>query len=296
MKKVKTNGFDEEAQGKRTLREKRAKTPYEARFQDLESSNKFKGTSDVLRKASRILQILKKHGCAGPFLHPVDPISLQIPDYFEIIKEPMDLSTVERNLKGNLYNTLNEFTADVRKIWTNSFNYNGPETQIHQMTVEISTYFEKLLQESETTPVQSGTEINELQKKVDRLTREIKELHKNDTKPVKSSKKNPASILEKPMSIQEKRALGQNIHSLPPDSLRGVWEIVSKALPDSKRHNEELEFDLNDLPTRVLRELEKYVKGKLEQPKEQGQRRAEHSPVNIQPMPTSVSFMFLIHF
>lgn len=47
-----------------------------------------------LRPCWRILQTLKKHPSSWPFLEPVDPIALGIPTYFEIIKEPMDFSTI----------------------------------------------------------------------------------------------------------------------------------------------------------------------------------------------------------
>jgi hypothetical protein len=38
--------------------------------------------------------MLKNHKTAWPFKEPVDPVALNIPNYFEIIKEPMDLQTV----------------------------------------------------------------------------------------------------------------------------------------------------------------------------------------------------------
>lgn len=64
------------------------------------------------------------------------------------------------------------------------------------------------------------------------------------------------------MTINEKKTLGQNIRSLPPEYLRGVWDIVSEGMP-SYQNREELEFDIDTLPTRVTRELEKYVKNKM---------------------------------
>jgi hypothetical protein len=51
------------------------------------------------------------------------------------------------------------------------------------------------------------------------------------------------------MTMNEKRLLGQNIRTLPPHYLRGVWEIVS----DGNLHNnsaEELEFDIDTLSVR----------------------------------------------
>lgn len=46
---------------------------------------------------------MKRHKSAAPFLYPVDPVALNIPDYFDIIKVPMDLSTIEQNFKNNYY-------------------------------------------------------------------------------------------------------------------------------------------------------------------------------------------------
>jgi len=65
------------------------------------------------------------------------------------------------------------------------------------------------------------------------------------------------------MSIHEKKVLCDHIKRLPPDSLRGVWEIVSKGLPNSQNNKEELVFDIDALPVKVTRELERYVKSKI---------------------------------
>lgn len=48
---------------------------------------------------------------------------------------------------------------------------------------------------------------------------------------------------------------------MPPEYLRGVWEIVSESLGNI--NSEELEFDIDTLPVRKTRELEAYVKNKL---------------------------------
>jgi hypothetical protein len=53
-----------------------------------------------------------------------------------------------------------------------------------------------------------------------------------------------------------------NIRTLPAEYLKGVWEIVSEGL-NVMPSNEELEFDIDTLPIRKTRLLERYVNSKL---------------------------------
>lgn len=136
----------------------------------------------------------------------------------------------------------------------------------------MSAYFEKLFKEIDDT--QSTDKVMYLEKKLkelsDKLTKMqyeppvamIPKVQRSGSKVTKS----PA-IIEEPMSVQEKKVLCDNIKRLPPDSLRGVWEIVSKGLPNNQNNKEELVFDIDALPVKVTRELERYVKSKLGQSK-----------------------------
>ena len=90
------------------------------------------------------LQKLKRHQFAGPFLHPVDPVALNLPQYTEVVQVPMDLGLVEKNLKDGKYNNSQEFATDIRRIWLNSFSYNECESEMFYMTLEITHYFEQL--------------------------------------------------------------------------------------------------------------------------------------------------------
>jgi len=78
----------------------------------------------------------------------------------------------------------------------------------------------------------------------------------------KQQEKTWTSIMDKPMTIIEKNMLGSNIRSLSADQLRGIISILS----DSNNVEQNLkyfEFDIENLPVRKLRELEKYVKSSL---------------------------------
>ncbi|KAI1295124.1 hypothetical protein F5Y03DRAFT_310725 [Xylaria venustula] len=64
------------------------------------------------------------------FLAPVDPVALNIPNYFKIIKKPMDLGTMtEKNYDGE-YKSMKELEKDMRLIVHNSEIFNGQEHDV----------------------------------------------------------------------------------------------------------------------------------------------------------------------
>ncbi|KAI3341399.1 hypothetical protein F4824DRAFT_448737 [Ustulina deusta] len=64
------------------------------------------------------------------FLTPVDPVALNIPNYFKVIKKPMDLATMtEKNYDGE-YKTMKDLEKDMKLIVHNSEIFNGPESDI----------------------------------------------------------------------------------------------------------------------------------------------------------------------
>lgn len=50
-----------------------------------------------------------KHQHGWPFHLPVDTVKLRLPDYFDIIKRPMDLGTIKKRLDNNYYWSVLEF-------------------------------------------------------------------------------------------------------------------------------------------------------------------------------------------
>jgi bromodomain-containing factor 1 len=56
----------------------------------------------------------------------VDWQSLGLWDYPKIIREPMDLSEVERKLVENRYQNRLDFAKDIRLVWKNAMAYNKP--------------------------------------------------------------------------------------------------------------------------------------------------------------------------
>ncbi|KAJ5476268.1 Bromodomain [Penicillium sp. IBT 31633x] len=82
-----------------------------------------------LRFCQEVLDELHKqkhYSWVMPFYYPVDPVALNIPTYHNVIKKPMDLSTVQSKLKTGQYENAKEFEADVRLIFKNCFRFNIP--------------------------------------------------------------------------------------------------------------------------------------------------------------------------
>lgn len=78
-----------------------------------------------------------------PFLQPVDVVALNIPDYMDIIKHPMDLSTIERKLNEGAYDEPEEFEQDIRLMFNNCYTYNPATLPVHKMGRELERVFDE---------------------------------------------------------------------------------------------------------------------------------------------------------
>ena len=61
------------------------------------------------KQAKKLMNSLWKVKDADLFHKPVDPIELGIPDYLNVIKNPMDFSTIKKKLNNNVYTNFKEF-------------------------------------------------------------------------------------------------------------------------------------------------------------------------------------------
>ncbi|KAF9579276.1 hypothetical protein BGW38_004527, partial [Lunasporangiospora selenospora] len=98
-------------------------------------------TREQLKYCGSIIKQLKRHRDAAPFLLPVDPVALKIPDYPQIVKKPMDLSTAERKLNNIEYDTADEFVTDINLIFSNCYLYNGREAPVSLFAANLESIF-----------------------------------------------------------------------------------------------------------------------------------------------------------
>ncbi|KAF5096941.1 hypothetical protein D0Z00_002601 [Geotrichum galactomycetum] len=97
----------------------------------------------------------KKHEAYSyPFLDPVDPVALNCPNYFDIVKHPMDLSTIQKKYAGNEYDSADEFEADIRLMFNNCYKFNPEGAPVNLMGHRLEAVFDKKWQEKPVpTPV-----------------------------------------------------------------------------------------------------------------------------------------------
>ncbi|KAL1219735.1 Transcription factor GTE11 [Cardamine amara subsp. amara] len=98
-----------------------------------------------------ILDRLQKKDTYGVYSDPVDPEEL--PDYHEIITNPMDFSTVRKKLESGAYASLEQFERDVFLICANAMEYNSADTVYYRQARAIQELakkdFENLRQDSD---------------------------------------------------------------------------------------------------------------------------------------------------
>ncbi|XP_018314724.1 nucleosome-remodeling factor subunit NURF301 isoform X2 [Mycetomoellerius zeteki] len=91
---------------------------------------------DLLKK---LIKQIQAHKSAWPFMEPVDPN--EAPDYYKVIKEPMDLQTIELRINDRSYKKLSEFIGDMTKIFDNCRYYNPKESPFFKCAESLETYF-----------------------------------------------------------------------------------------------------------------------------------------------------------
>lgn len=108
---------------------------------DVPKAKRQKMDRSTTLQCTSILKKLMTHPAGWVFNQPVDPVALNIPDYFSIISKPMDLGTIKSKLEKNMYLATEEFAADVRLTFANAMLYNPPSNNVHQMAKKLNDLF-----------------------------------------------------------------------------------------------------------------------------------------------------------
>ncbi|CAA2992807.1 transcription factor GTE10-like isoform X2 [Olea europaea var. sylvestris] len=96
----------------------------------------------MMKQCETLLNRLMAHQYGWVFNEPVDTVKLNIPDYFNVIKHPMDLGTIKKKLHSGGYSSPMGFAADVRLTFENALTYNPRGNDVHLMAETMKKFFE----------------------------------------------------------------------------------------------------------------------------------------------------------
>ncbi|XP_053286634.1 bromodomain testis-specific protein [Pleuronectes platessa] len=88
-----------------------------------------------------VIKALLKHHFSWPFRQPVDAVKLSLPDYYTIIRNPMDLGTIMKRLQNKYYWEAHECIKDFNTMFTNCYMYNRPGDDIVVMAEILEKLF-----------------------------------------------------------------------------------------------------------------------------------------------------------
>ena len=86
-----------------------------------------------------LFRVPHAHGIFGA---PVDPVMLGLADYFDVVKLPMDLGTVNKKLQEGSYRDLHHFVVDVHLTFDNAMNYNPKNSDVHMLAKSLKKEFD----------------------------------------------------------------------------------------------------------------------------------------------------------
>ena len=131
----------------------------------------YHSSSRAFKECREIIGHLQRHSKANPFLEPVDPVTLGIPNYFDVIKNPMDIRTVSEKLERGEYSNLHPkdslgrtpvsrmlngpFRKDIELIFDNAIAFNPPDDWIYQAAVSLKKYIAKKIDQASSSADES---------------------------------------------------------------------------------------------------------------------------------------------
>ncbi|TRY59824.1 hypothetical protein DNTS_035249 [Danionella cerebrum] len=111
-----------------------------------EKSKELKDPDLLHNTLKNLLAQIKTHPDAWPFMEPVK--KSEAPDYYEVIRFPIDLKTMTERLKNRYYVTKKLFIADLQRVITNCREYNPPDSEYCKSANTLEKFFYFKLKEA----------------------------------------------------------------------------------------------------------------------------------------------------
>ncbi|XP_060204442.1 transcription factor GTE10-like isoform X2 [Lycium barbarum] len=217
----------------------------------------------LMKQCETLLNRMMTHQHGWVFNSPVDVVKLKIPDYFTVIKQPMDLGTIRSKLHSGEYLSPMQFASDVRLTFKNAMTYNPPGNDVHIMAQTLSKFFEVRWK-----PIEKKIPVI-IEESLPSKSSVIIETETHTPLAMPPSKKKKIAPLEnkvKPepvkriMSDVEKHKLTAELESLLSELPEHIVDFLKEKSSNGSQVNEdEIEIDLDVLSDDVLYELRKLL-------------------------------------
>lgn len=181
---------------------------------------------------SKVLQSMIQRSDTEPFRVPVDWKGMGLFDYPTLIKKPMDLGTVKRNINARKYKTIPEAAEDIRLVWTNCMTYNQDGSDFFLLAKNLSKKFEEKYSKL----------VNDLQLDV-----------RND-----SGTSHSSGVV----TLDEKRTFAKSLYTLSKEDLGKLIVEVDHKCPAALTKNmgeDEAELNVDKIPGALFQDLKKFV-------------------------------------
>ncbi|XP_077189146.1 bromodomain testis-specific protein isoform X3 [Paroedura picta] len=113
-----------------------------------------------------VMKAMWRHNFSWPFHQPVDAAGLNLPDYYNIITKPMDLTTIQKRLEHNYYTCAAECIRNFKTMFSNCYLYNKPGDDIVFMAQALEKVF--LQKVAQMPPEEKVVEVNKGKRKEER--------------------------------------------------------------------------------------------------------------------------------
>ena len=169
----------------------------------------------------------------------------------------LSLSKIEKNIREYKYQSTYEFIMDLRKLWNNFLKIYDSQNEIKEKVCEMAKKSEQLYCELESINVEK-VELEDLNKKVDNLEKKLREIKGNGLTIGNSFNLKKSVISERSLSLNEKTVIKNNIKLLTIEQKKGIANILRDTIDTENK--KVLEFDIDKLNNKKLKQLDDYVK------------------------------------
>lgn len=192
-----------------------------------------------------ILKQMQGKNEASPFLEPVDWEFYGLTDYPEIIKDPMDLGTIQERVENGKITTTVDFGEHVRLVWKNAMRYNRSDSDIYITAEKLSKVFEKKFAKVKPTGNVGGG---------------MRPPVATDMMATKQRRKSGGAAGGAAGS-KDRITFSKLIMGLPNPELNELVDRVAKGSPEAlnEEEDEEIEIDINSINGQLLLELNTFM-------------------------------------